>query len=51
MNRVKADLLPRIAQKWGQDSCFYKAPFLGTRDQMGQYPAGPLQADEPYQGL
>ena len=29
MNRVKADLLPRIAQKWGQESCFYKAPFSG----------------------
>ncbi|HID95517.1 MAG TPA: hypothetical protein EYP53_05600 [Candidatus Latescibacteria bacterium] len=29
MSRVKADLLPRIAQKWGQESCFYKAPFSG----------------------
>ncbi|MFQ6094162.1 MAG: IS1380 family transposase [bacterium] len=29
MKRIQADLLPRIAQQWGQENCFYKAPFSG----------------------
>ncbi len=29
MSKIQADLLPRIAKKWGQESSFYQKPFCG----------------------
>ena len=32
MHRVKADLIPRIAEKWGQKNSYYKSPFGGREN-------------------
>ena len=29
MHRIQADLIPRIAEKWGQKNTYYQAPFQG----------------------
>ena len=36
MHRVKADLIPRIVEKWGQKNSYYKSPFYGRGDRWVQ---------------